>query len=73
MQVNGDCGRITFSHGLDPDQTSIALRQGQATPSTYSFAYLRIASGMTGVKKLARLPSASRNNSERFPHGWVMA
>jgi hypothetical protein len=36
------------------------------------FSYLLIASGLTGVKKLTRLPSGSRNSSERFPHGWVV-
>jgi hypothetical protein len=31
-----------------------------------------IASGLTGVKKLIKFPSGSRNSKERFPHGIVV-
>jgi amino acid efflux transporter len=31
-----------------------------------------IAAGVTGVKKLTRLPSGSRNSSDRLPHGIVV-
>ena len=33
---------------------------------------LPTASGVTGVKKLTRLPSGSRNSSDRLPHGIVV-
>jgi hypothetical protein len=35
-------------------------------------ANFSMAAGVTGVKKLTRLPSGSRNRSERLPHGIVV-
>jgi hypothetical protein len=33
---------------------------------------LGLASAVTGAKRLTRLPSGSRNNTERLPHGIVV-
>lgn len=35
-------------------------------------ANFSMAAGVTGVKKLTRLPSGSRNNSDRLPQGIVV-
>jgi hypothetical protein len=34
---------------------------------------MRLAPGLTGVKKLTRLPSGSRSSSDRLPHGMVLS
>lgn len=39
--------------------------------SIYLLNFL-IASALTGVKKLIKFPSGSRNSKERFPHGMVV-
>jgi hypothetical protein len=76
-----------YEKTLGPDDTEFALLLISLTSSslrghrTALPARLRIqghlsnfliASALTGVKKLTRLPSGSRNNSERLPHGIVV-
>jgi hypothetical protein len=53
------------SQGSRPEAPAgwLRCRQGANFP---------VAAGVTGVKKLTRLPSGSRNRSERLPHGIVV-
>ena len=42
------------------------------TATTKARTFTQFASALTGVKKLIKFPSGSRNSKERFPHGWVV-
>ena len=60
-------GPSSCPHGWIPAFAGMTGVAGVA----YALNFL-IASTLTGVKKLIKLPSGSRNSNERFPQGWVV-
>ena len=57
---------------LPPGTTAGETRLSHPLSDADREANLSMAGGVTGVKKLTRLPSGSRNSSDRLPHGIVV-
>jgi hypothetical protein len=66
--------RRTHKHPLSAWMGSAGGRRSVAAPDTFSdqASSVLIASALTGVKKLTRFPSGSRNSSERLHQGCVV-
>src|ERR1700678_3669645 len=58
--------------GRDAEQAARGRDALIGWPQRRQRANLSMAAGVTGVKKLTRLPSGSRNSSDRLPHGIVV-
>jgi hypothetical protein len=64
--------RSSYPARLEPSQYLTITFVRQIRRQFGHWANFLIASALIGVKKLTKLPSGSRNKSERFPQGIVV-